>query len=371
MEENFYNVSLIKEQFPQLKAEYREKMGTVSTQTDFAAMVNTMLARLNASHTYYLSPHDYEYYHLAAVFSFLPAVQTLFRGQEITYPTVGIITEKIADQTFIVSVLPGSIAEEAGLLTGDEIVAVNHAAYQVIDSLQDYVGKQVVFTIRRSAAGTTRTFPLTPVLKNPKKEMLEAQQASTRLIETQGHMIGYTHIYSYAGSEYHEELLSEISSGILKDTDALIIDLRYGLGGADPSYLNVFNTRIPILTSVDHTGKTHRYDPQWRKPAVFLVNRTTRSGKEILAFGAKQYRLATVIGERTAGAVLGATLFPLSNADLLYLAERSSLVDNVNLEGVGVAPDIEVPMDVRYSGGRDVQIERAVEYLLETLRSAK
>ena len=104
---------------------------------------------------------------------------------------------------------------------------------------------------------------------------------------------------------------------------------------------------------------------------MFLVNRTTRSGKEILAFGAKQYRLATVIGERTAGAVLGATLFPLSNADLLYLAERSSLVDNVNLEGVGVAPDIEVPMDVRYSGGRDVQIERAVEYLLETLRSAK
>ena len=102
---------------------------------------------------------------------------------------------------------------------------------------------------------------------------------------------------------------------------------------------------------------------------MFLVNAASRSGKEILAFGAQKYQLATVIGERTAGAALGATLFPLSNGDLLYLAGRSSVIDGVNLEGVGVTPDIEVPMDIRYCAGKDVQLERAIDYLVEMLQS--
>ena len=98
--------------------------------------------------------------------------------------------------------------------------------------------------------------------------MLEAERASVRLIETQKKKIGYIHIYSYAGQEYHDELISAISQGVLKDIDALIIDLRYGLGGADPVYLNIFNRNIPVITSIDNTGKTYRYDPQFRKPAV-------------------------------------------------------------------------------------------------------
>lgn len=327
----------------------------------------SMLGRLNASHTYYLSPHDTEYYHLAAVFSALPAIQNLFPDQDINYPTVGIITETIENHVFIVSVLPGSVAEQAGLLAGDEIVAVNGEPYQPIDSLKDQVGNQVDFTIKRSFDGNIQTFMLTPVRMNPKVEMLEAEKASIRRIEVQGNTIGYIHIYSYAGQEYHDELISAISWGALKDVDALIIDLRYGLGGADPTYLNIFNPHVPVITAVDNTGKTYSYDPQWRKSAVFLVNHATRSGKEVLAFGAKKYQLATVIGERTAGAVVGARLFPLSNGDLLYLAVRSSEIDGVRLEGVGVAPDIEVPMDIRYCAGKDTQLEHAVEYLTKIL----
>lgn len=315
-----------------------------------------------------MSPDDYEYYHLAGVFSALPVIQELFQHQEITYPTVGIITEKRDHHVFIASVLPGSIAEQAGLLAGDEIIAVNDAAYQPIASLKDHIGEQVNFAIKRSSDGTVQTFTLTPRRINPKVEMLEAEQASIRLIESQGSAIGYIHIYSYAGQEYHDELVEAISWEALKDADALIIDLRYGLGGADPSYLNIFNPHIPVLTATDNTGKTYRYDPQWRKPAVFLVNKTSRSGKEILAFGAKKYQLATVIGERTAGEVVGGRLFPLSSGDLLYLAVRSGVIDGVILEGVGVAPDIEVPMDIRYCQGKDPQLEQAVEYLVNTLR---
>ena len=104
-------------------------------------------------------------------------------------------------------------------------------------------------------------------------------------------------------------------------------------------------------------------DSQWRKPAVYLVNEFTRSEKELLAFGAKKYRLATGIGEKTAGHTLGGRLFPLPNKDLVFLACQSCTIDGVNLEGVGVTPDITVPVDIRYCGGHDAQLDKALEFL--------
>lgn len=77
--------------------------------------------------------------------------------------------------------------------------------------------------------------------------------------------------------------------------------------------------------------------------------------------------MVTVIGERTPGKTLGGRLFPLSNKDMLFLAVQSFRIDGVNLEGVGVAPDIEVPFDIRYCSGHDLQLEKAVEYLVDEL----
>jgi carboxyl-terminal processing protease len=339
-------------------------------QVIFSTIVNDLLGTLHTSHTSYLSPQDVAYYQLAAVFSSLPAIQALFDGQDIQYPTIGLLTERLEGQNFVVSVLPGGVADKAGLLAGDEIVAVDGLPYHPIESLATSVGREVSFTIQRQRHGSRQTVAMTPVRLNPTLEMLEAERASIRVIPAQGNQIGYIHMYSYAGDAYHQELISALSWGDLKTCDAVIIDLRYGLGGADPSYLNLFNRQIPVITSTDRTGKTSQYDPQLRKPTVYLVNHRTRSGKEILAFGAQQYHLATVIGERTAGAVSGGQLFPLSNSDLLYLAVRASLVDGVTLEGVGVTPDLEVPRDIRYCEGRDVQLDRAVDFLRRELQSS-
>lgn len=371
VEERFHDPVIVRGEFQTIKKETRQKIHDISTQHDFSEEVNHMLKRLGTSHTYYLSPRDYEYYHLAAVFSPLEAIKTLFHHRKVMYPSVGIITENLDGHVFIVSVLPGSKAEKAGLLSGDEIMGVNGKPYQTIDSLTDNVDKEVDFEIKRDVSGPGRTISVKPVMINPKKEMLEAEENSIRVIESQGKKIGYIHIYSYAGEEYHEAFLSAILWGPLRDADALIIDLRYGLGGADPAYLNVFNPDVPVITWKDNTGQTGRFDSQWRKPAVYLVNKASRSGKEILAFGARKFHLATVIGERTAGAVVGGSLFPLSNGDLLYLAVRSSEIDGVNLEGVGVAPDIEVPMDIRYSRGKDPQLMRAIDHLVKKLASPK
>ena len=367
VEAHFYNPDQISENFPAIKANYRTRLARVSSQKAFSSLVNTMLSELNASHTYYLTPEDYRYYQLCALFSKVPEISSLFAGKEVLYPTVGIMTQVFDQWVHIVSVLAGSVAEKKGLLKGDEILSVNGKPYSPIASIRSSVGKDVVFKIRRRELTEPFTVMMQPTLVNPKQESLEAQKSSVRIIERAGARIGCIHIYSYAGEEYQRALLNAISWGNLKEADALIIDLRYGLGGAGPSYLNIFNTNIPILKFYNRDGKETIYDSQWRKPAVYLVNAFSGSGKELLVFGAQKYHLATVIGERTPGQVLGGRLFPLFNGDVLFLAVQSCRIDGVNLEGIGVLPDIEVPFDIPYCAGHDAQLEKALEYLVEQL----
>lgn len=365
VEGNFYNPVQISDDFSGIKRMYKKRLKQVSLKSDFSILINKMLDELHTSHTYYLTPDDYEYYHLGALFSKIPEIAAVFDGREVLYPTVGIITQSIEKKTYIASVLPGGIAEKAGLKTGDEILSVNGKPFSPVASLKKSIGTDVSFTIKRHRKSKELTFTMKPVLINPKKEMLEAQKSSINKIQYQGKTIGYIHIYSYAGEEYHKELFDALVWGPLKDADALIIDLRYGLGGAWPYYLNIFNRNVPVMTVINRDGGKSIVDSQWRKPTVYLINKYSRSGKELLAFGAKKYHLATVIGERTPGHARGGRLFPLSNGDFLFLAGQKCLIDGVDLEGVGVEPDIVVPFDIRYCNGRDLQLDRAVQYLSE------
>jgi hypothetical protein len=70
-----------------------------------------------------------------------------------------------------------------------------------------------------------------------------------------------------------------------------------------------------------------------RKPVAMLVNGGTRSGKEILAYGFKKYRLGEIIGSRTEGAVLAATAFLIGGGLL------SSLILQQRRQGVSASFD--------------------------------
>jgi carboxyl-terminal processing protease len=126
-------------------------------------------------------------------------------------------------------------------------------------------------------------------------------------------------------------------------------------------FLNLFNTRLPVLTSVGRDGKQVVTMASWVKPVVLLVNGGSRSGKELVTFAMKQREMAKVVGEKTAGAVLAGTPLRLSNGDLLYLAVMDGAVDGTRLEGVGVTPDVEVPDALPYAAGKDPQLEKALE----------
>jgi carboxyl-terminal processing protease len=101
---------------------------------------------------------------------------------------------------------------------------------------------------------------------------------------------------------------------------------------------------------------------------ALLSNEGTRSGKEVLTYGFKKYGFGEVIGTRTAGALLAGRGFLLSDGSFLMVAVSDVTVDGERLEAKGVEPTIEVPFDLPYAGGRDPQLDKAVDVLASAPR---
>jgi carboxyl-terminal processing protease len=365
----FYDPTLRHLDWTAMREKYRPLVAAAADE-EHSAVINRMLDELAASHTRYYTPDDPSYYQLLDIFAgpLRRKLRRVFPDGQVMYPSLGIFTRRIEDKTFISGVLDGFPAAKAGLRVGDELLAADGTPYHPMRSLMAKVNQEMTLQVRRSRDETPHDVVVVPQQTKPNEAFLKAMRESARVIHTQGVAIGYIHVWSYAGSQYQRLLEHEIFSGTLKEADALVLDLRDGWGGAQAHYLDIFNAQGPTVTMVDRHGDVSFANVKWRKPVVMLVNGGTRSGKEILAYGFKKYGLGEVIGTRTAGAVLAARAFLLSDGSLLILAVNDVFVDGQRLEGLGVTPTIEVPFPVEYAQGKDPQLERALEFLSRSVR---
>jgi carboxyl-terminal processing protease len=366
--DRFYDRSLHGLDWQAARARYRPQTIVAGSREEASIAINAMLSELGASHTHYYTSEDPAYYQLADIFVGAlehRGLNRVFPKGEVTYPGIGAFTEADAQgRAFVAGVIEGAPAHNAGVLVGDEILSADDRPFRPVDSFRGKVGAPVSLQVRREPGGATMAISVTPADLHPEEMFLEGLKASARVIVAGGNArIGYVHVWSYASRRYQSALEELISEGALKDADALIWDLRGGWGGAQPQYLDLFNPRAPTMQVKDRNGETGFVDVKWRKPVAMLINQGTRSGKEVLAYGFKEYRLGELIGQRTEGAVLAATAFLIGDDGLLLLAVEDVLVDGQRLEGVGVEPTIEVKFDSRYADGADPQLDRAVQVL--------
>jgi len=362
--DRFYDPQFRGLNWDDVRDRYIWEAARATSQNELAGVINRMLSQLRASHTRYYTSDEPEYYQLADIFTGAlrrRGLERAFPSGRVSYPGIGILSRTDQQRrNFVIGVIEGTPAERAGLVAGDEIVSADDAPFQPVGSFRDKIGEQVVLMLRRN--GQLVQVQVIPASIEPNKMFLEGMQASARVVEFHGRRIGYVHVWCYAGYAYQRALEHLLSEGTLKDADALIWDLRDGWGGAVPEYLDLFNTRAPTMQTTNRNGVSQFEDVKWRKPVAMLINGGTRSGKEVLAYGFKKYRLGEVIGTRTEGAVLAATAF-LIGSGLLLLAVDDVLVDGERLEGVGVLPTIEVQAGSVYGRPRDPQLDRAITVL--------
>jgi carboxyl-terminal processing protease len=94
-----------------------------------------------------------------------------------------------------------------------------------------------------------------------------------------------------------------------------------------------------------------------------LINEHTKSAAEMIADFAGTNQLATLVGTRTAGEVLGAVNFLVGEGYRLRIPIGGWMTWNDRLlEGSGVSPTVEAsPSIATLRAGQDVALQRAIE----------
>ena len=367
--DNFYDPKFNGVDWKAMRQKYALQAAQARSPEALALVVNQMLTELNASHTHYYTQAEPEYYQLAGVFwrrGIQRQLKPFLPNGKLEYVGIGASTRDIDGKTFIRAVLDGSPAANAGLKVGDQLLAVNGKPFQPVQSFVASADHSVEIQIQRTPDAATQTIAVTPKRLDPTTMFLEAMKSSVEVIDRGGKKIGYIHIWSYADDAYQRQLEQELSDR-LSQVDGLVWDLRDGWGGAEPSYLNPFTAPALTVTFTNRDGTKGGFDLPWKKPVVMLVNQGSRSGKEILAYGFRQFRVGKIVGSKTAGAVLAGRAYIMQDGSLLYLAVADVLVDGQRIEGKGVAPDIDVPFLVPYAQGRDPQKDEAIATVLAAI----
>ena len=380
--DEFYDPELRGLDWSGLARAHRQAAIEATSWEEFTAVVQALLAHLQTSHTRFLTPVEPAYHQLLSIFeqgSLGPSIRPRYRSGVVRYPGIGVLTEKVDDQWFVSGVLESGPGDRAGLERGDRLVAADGAPFHPLRSFLDLVDHtdfsfeqpSILATmtsellVQRRRDGPLTTLSTSVEWIDPARLFLDAARQSTRIVERGGVRCGVVHFWSYAGDGMHDVLLDALAAGTFRDADALIVDLRGGWGGANPENLNIFHTRVPVLSHRLRNGEILQFDRQWRRPAAVLVDGGSRSGKEVYAWAFQRFDFGPVIGERTAGAVVGGSPFLLPHGCVLYLAVRDAWVDGERLEGVGVQPDIVIENPLPYSAGEDPVLDAAMQWFAE------
>lgn len=319
------------------------------TKTEFASAVNRLFAALGDSHFGFYTRDDQGFY----------LSEALTTNSATPMPHIGAWFAPAGDGYTIQMLLNGGPAEKAGLRRGDVLVSIDGEPFSPVASLRSRVGQTAQVEFRRG--GQSGTVEVGVAQADALRMFLDASVASARVIEHRNRRIGYFRLWTQANEQFRNALASAVY-GRLQNTDAFILDLRDGFGGRPEGYADPF-FRPDARLEWGQPGSARMTQAfGYGRPLVVLINGGSRSAKEVLAQILKTSGRATLIGSRTAGGVLGTSPNRIGDWAWFMIPLTDLRVDGVRLEGVGVAPHIQV-LEEFDSEGNDLVIDRALRYL--------
>jgi hypothetical protein len=188
--------------------------------------------------------------------------------------------------------------------------------------------------------------------------------------------------YIYIGSFNVENLKDPFYKALnyVKDTKALILDIRHNNGGTDQHVETIVNR---FITSTLEKPKGYLlgklilstpFKPQgpfpYINPVIVLINGVCASAGEYLPEVMKQISTVIIVGDTTTGASAGATLevpaqYELPSGKKVFIGTLDlRRYDGLPWEWIGVAPDILIEQTKEdLASGKDKQLEFAIKML--------
>lgn len=321
------------------------------------ATVRGLLDALDDPHTAYISPERY-------------ALEELdFTG---AYQGIG---SEIHNQRgrFILSPMPNSPAEAAGIKPGDLLQTVDGV------NVEGWAILEVVQTIR----GAKDTTVVLGIIHLGQEQVVDIpiKRGEIDLTSVFWNMTsdGFAYLNLRAFYSNSDESLIE-TIGEINELGArgIVLDIRNNPGGLLTTVVTIASQFLDdgvVVYEIDGDGNRKDWDVESNGvaqniPMVVLVNQFSASASEVLSGALQDRERALVVGTTTFGKGSVNRLKPLSDGGgLYYTYGRWYTPEGRLIEGSGLEPDVIVPQGVEVQG--DPQLEKALELLEEAVTASE
>jgi carboxyl-terminal processing protease len=241
------------------------------------------------------------------------------------YAGLGIRIDVRGEGVIVVSTLPGSPGEEAGIVTGDRIIEIEGVSTEgwtsedAMKALRGPEGSKIQFKVLRDDSAEPLTFKLV---------RRAIHQSAVRRASMLKDRVGYIELRTFSDST-EKELARGIDSLLARDMQTLILDLRGNPGGLLKQGVHVSDLflgkgqrivstrgRTPVTNS-DYVDAAPERWPQLK--LVVLVDEMTASASEIVAGALQDHDRAVVIGVPTYGKGSAQMVYPLGEVGAVKL----------------------------------------------------
>ena len=245
----------------------------------------------------------------------------------------------------ILSVTSGAPAQEAGILAGDILIAVDGTDVTATGSgsltslIRGEENTTVKLTILRK--GEQKEFTLT-------RKRFQVPVATYKMLEGN---IGLITIENF-DQRCAQETIAAIEALMDQGAEALIFDVRNNPGGYKTEMLKLLDYLLPegpLFRSVDYRGKEaveYSDANHLDIPMAVIVNLSSYSAAEFFAASLDEYDAAITVGQKTYGKGYFQTTIPLSDGSAVNLSVgKYTTGKGLSLAGVGLTPEVEVAVD--------------------------
>ena len=287
--------------FDQVKTHIsRHYVDSVPDSVLFRHAVDGLLEELGDPHTAYLPPER---------------LQRLHESTTGRYAGVGLQIDVRDGWITVVTPLPATPAEQAGVLTGDLVVAIDGrttrglTSDEAVKALRGNSGTRVQLTIERPGRDDSLQFTLT------RREITFAPVQQALLLRDG---VGYVNL-SVFGEDSRAAIRRAVDSLSRAGMRSLVLDLRGNPGGLLDQGVAVSELFLPAgRTVVSMKGRiadanqtfVDRDDQEVGVPMVVLVDSTSASASEIVAGALQDHDRAVVVGTTTYGKGSAQSLIP-------------------------------------------------------------
>lgn len=318
--------------------------------------IQGMLESLNDSHTSYMDPDQFHQANIP------------FEGE---YEGIGAWVDPTGEYLIIISPMPDSPAEKAGLKPGDVIIAVDGEDMTGVDGnliirrVLGPAGSVVMLTIHRE--GTPEPFDVDVtrariIVPSVDGEMLEGNVAYIQLMNF--------------GDKSTKDLREALEDALEQEPVGLILDMRNNAGGFLTTAIEVASEFVGEGVIMyeeygDGTRDTYRALKGGLAtdiPMVVLINEGTASASEIVAGAIQDHQRGTLVGTTTFGKGSVQNWIPLSNDQgaVRITIARWLTPNERTIHEIGLEPDVVVELtEEDFEAERDPQLEKAVELLTQ------